>query len=340
MTPLLFRCEATAELGMGHVLRGLALAAEWRRRGGRVVFALARPEPAIAGRLRSAGAELEVLPVAPGTAADAQGTDNLARRLGGGWTVVDGPSFGEEWERAWPAESPLLRVDDNGLTRPFRAELVLNQNLGATEADYPECADARLLLGPDFALLRPEFCTVPAVSRSSRLLVTMGGSDPAGATERVLAALQLEEAAHVAADFIIGGSNPRRESLLVAINASGPRLRAVCAPEDLPVRFAQAACAVTAGGSTLYELALLGTPMLVLATAGNQCRTCERFAAAGVARYLGWHADLARAELAAGIAAFAADGAAQRRYSARAATLVDGRGASRVADALLAGGRR
>ena len=95
--------------------------------------------------------------------------------------------------------------------------------------------------------------------------------------------------------------------------------------------------AVTAGGTTLYELALLRTPMLLLCTADNQQRTCEKFTAAGAAQFAGWHATVAPAELARMLAAMLTDGPRLAAFAASAGRLVDGRGASRVIDAMNGG---
>ena len=126
--------------------------------------------------------------------------------------------------------------------------------------------------------------------------------------------------------------------MVAAVNAHGPRLHAIVAPENLPERFAAAAVAVTAGGTTVYELALLRTPMLLVCTAENQRRTCERFGAAGAAHYAGWHADLTPEAFARVLATVAADAELLGRLSARAAELVDGLGAVRVVEAMMGGG--
>ncbi|HQF39442.1 MAG TPA: UDP-2,4-diacetamido-2,4,6-trideoxy-beta-L-altropyranose hydrolase [Opitutaceae bacterium] len=340
MTPLLIRCEATPDLGTGHALRCLALAQEWMRRGERVVFAMANSAPAIIERLRVAGAGVEVLRTAAGSSADATETAALAHRLGAKWTVVDGPALGAEWDAAWAHGAKLLRIDDNGLARAFRADLVLNQNLGATASDYPQTpAGCRNLLGPRFALLRPEFLAVADCGggRGSRVVVTLGGSDPACATERVFAALLEPTAATLEADFIIGAGNPRQATLRAGIDAHSPRLQTVVAPADLPRRFAAAPLAVTAGGTTIYELALLHTPMLLLCTADNQRRTCTHFAAAGAAQFAGWHAEVAPTELARMLVSMLTDGPGLAALTASAGCLVDGRGASRVVDAMCGG---
>lgn len=338
MIPLVIRCEATPVLGTGHAMRCLALAQEWLHRDGSVLFAMTAPEPLLVARLRAAGVEVAVLASPAGGRADALETAVLARRRGAGWLVVDGPMFGAAWDAAFPGEVRLLRIDDNGLTRAFRAELLLNQNLGAAPSDYPaRSGSCRLLLGPGYVLLRPEFLAVAdsGAIRGSRIVVTLGGSDPACATERVLAALLLPETRTVEADFVIGAVNARRAALTAAIDGHSPRLQSVVAPADLPRRFASAPFAVTAGGTTLYELALLGTPMLVLCTAENQRRTCERFAEAGAAQSAGWHAEVTPAALAEWIVRLAGDAARRAEFAEHAGCLVDGHGAARVVEAML-----
>lgn len=340
MNTLLVRCEATPMLGTGHAMRCLALGQEWMRRGGRAVFAMSEPEPGMAARLERSGVGVVALRSVAGSSADASETSALAQAWGSRWVVLDGPMFGAAWDVGWAGEVRLLRIDDNGLMRPFRAELLLNQNLGAAVSDYPRKAGpGRLLLGPEYALLRPEFFGVARAARTGRIVVTLGGTDPACASERVLDALEQPSAQGVAADFIIGAANPRRVELAGLVAAHAPRLQAVVAPENLPERFARAAMAVTAGGSTLYELALLRTPMLVLCTAENQRRTCERLAAIGAAQYAGWHAEVTPATLAELITSLGRDAARREELVERAGCLGDGHGAARVVDAMLGGGR-
>jgi UDP-2,4-diacetamido-2,4,6-trideoxy-beta-L-altropyranose hydrolase len=339
MTPLLLRYEATPALGTGHAMRCLALAQEWVRRGGRAIFAMGGSDAALSARLESSGMSVSVSHSVPGSAEDAAETAALARALGVCWVVVDGPMFGAAWDSAWPVELRLLRIDDNGLGRPFRADILLNQNLGASAGEYPaKPGSCRQLLGPEYALLRPEFLRMGVMgngpARTGRIVVTLGGSDPACATERVLAALLQPSAQGVEAEFIIGAANPRRATLAAAIAVLEPRLQVVVAPADLAERFARAAFAVTAGGTTLYELALLRTPMLVLCTAENQRRTCERFAAAGAVLFAGWHADAGPEALAGMIVVLAGDAAGRAELAERAAGVVDGRGAARVVDAM------
>jgi spore coat polysaccharide biosynthesis predicted glycosyltransferase SpsG len=292
-------------------------------------------DPAISERIREAGASIQRVQATPGSAEDAQITSALASSIGAGWVIVDGPAFDDEWESALQRDFRLMRIDDNGIARPFRADILLNQNIGAEQSDYPKrSSDCELLLGTGYTLLRSEFSNLDPITRGDRIVVTMGGTDPARATERVIDALLQPPASGLAADILVGAANPRRNDLEIAVESARPRLQVFVGAKNIRAIFSGAAFAVTAGGTTVYELARLGTPMILMSIADNQRRTCANLAAIGAAEYLGWHDELSVENLAGRLAGFASAHDIRGRLAARAAKLVDGHGVQRVLAAL------
>jgi spore coat polysaccharide biosynthesis predicted glycosyltransferase SpsG len=108
---------------------------------------------------------------------------------------------------------------------------------------------------------------------------------------------------------------------------------------NMPEVLRGAKLAVTAGGTTLYELASLGVPMVMLAIAENQRPTCERFAVADAAGYAGWYGELTPARLVEEIMVYWTEPELLRTLATRARSLVDGRGAARVVAAMTGGAR-
>lgn len=189
---LLIRADASVASGSGHVMRCLALAQGWRQAGGDVVFALAEATAAIEQRLAEENCRIARVSGAPGGRDDLEDTKALIAAESPPWTVLDGYRFDAHYQSELRSLSPLLVVDDNGLVEHYSADVVANQNVHAIEAMYTRRAQhTRLLLGPQYAMLRNEFAPYREWTREipttgTRVLVTMGGSDPSDFTPRIL----------------------------------------------------------------------------------------------------------------------------------------------------------
>ena len=338
MTPaLVVRADAGVALGLGHVMRCLALAqALADAGGGGALFVMAGAPAAFVAR---AGTVTE-LGERPGTAADAAQTASLARGAGATWVVVDGYHFDGGYQRALvDAGMQVLAFDDHGHAGRYAAQIVLNQNLGAGEEPYADREPyTRLLLGSRYVLLQREFRAFepdgrPVPARARRVLVTLGGSDPDNVSARVLAALA-EVPGPLEVQVLIGGANPHRDALERAAAAVGHPVTLVVDVRDVPARMAWADLAVAAPGGSAWELARVGTPQISIVLADNQRPAGAALAAAGLAEVLGWHAHVGEDAIAAAVAELAQDAPRRAELATRGRELIDGRGAERVLAAM------
>ncbi|TAJ15991.1 MAG: UDP-2,4-diacetamido-2,4,6-trideoxy-beta-L-altropyranose hydrolase [Planctomycetota bacterium] len=256
---LLLRADASSAIGTGHVMRCLALAQAWTERGGVASFASADCASALAARLSTEGFELQPIDARAGSAEDARATIRLARRRGARWVALDGYHFGAPYQAHLRAAGlRVLLFDDEARAGAYEADLLLNQNLHAAERDYGwRSGSARLLLGSQYALLRREFRRgaqpredVP--ERAHRLLVTLGGADPSNATERVLRALTRLRIPDLEVLCLAGAANPHYDAL--ARRAAPPHVRVERATSDMPACMAWADMAISAAGTTSWEL--------------------------------------------------------------------------------------
>jgi UDP-2,4-diacetamido-2,4,6-trideoxy-beta-L-altropyranose hydrolase len=315
------RVDASTAIGWGHAMRCLALAQALAERP---TFVMSAPPPAFVAR-----AEPD---------ADVVAGDDVAQVLaiGADWVVVDGYHLGSDYQRALQeGGARVLVVDDHAHLDRYHADVLLNQNLGAP--DYRERAPgARLLIGPRYALLRREFRDVPARDTpdvARRVLATLGGSDPDGVTAQVVRALaRVDRPLEV--QVIAGAGNPHLTELERAAAACPHPVDLVVDARDMPRRMAWAELAVTAAGSTSWELARVGTPQIAIVLADNQRPIARGLADAGLAVSLGWHADVTDERIADAVAALVADAGRRDELSRRGRELVDGRGALRVLAAM------
>jgi UDP-2,4-diacetamido-2,4,6-trideoxy-beta-L-altropyranose hydrolase len=335
--PLLIRADAGTQIGIGHVMRCLALAQAWQDTGGRVVFLMATESPPLEARLRSEGMEVVHLPVQPGSTDDAIQTANHARQVGANWVVVDGYHFGAGYQRVIKDHGlHLLFIDDIGHAEHYYADRVLNQNIHAHEGLYKSKEPyTRLLLGTRYVLLRREFLKwrgwkreIPEVAR--KVLVTMGGSDPDNVTLKVIQALQQVDMDGLEAIVVVGGSNPNHEELQAAVQDSRFPIRLESNVTDMPELMAWADVAVSAGGSTCWEIAFMGLPSLVLVLSENQQGIATGLDEAGVVLNVGWYTKASIAQVTKTLVVLLEDRGLRRRMGLQGRELVDGLGSERA----------
>lgn len=360
-----FRADASLEIGTGHVMRCLTLAGELRERGVRVGF-LCREHPGHLGaaitergfELRSLPAPTEWRPDAGDLAhaswlgvpwqQDAEETAAALREAGtargteADWLVVDHYALDARWERKLrPLARKLLAIDDLA-DRPHECDLLLDQNLyGDQETRYdglvPE--GCRRLLGPRYALLRPEFRAArahlrPRDGRVRRIHIFFGGSDPSNQTAKALDAVRLLGRPEIAVDVMVGMVNPHRAQL-ERMAAGVPNARVHVGVRDWAHFLAEAELAIGAGGTSTWERCCLGLPTLVWPVAANQLALVEAAAGAGAILCPAADAVATPAALAAQLAALLGNPILLRTVAARARALCDGAGAPRVVRALL-----
>ncbi len=342
------RADASACIGHGHVMRGLALAAALRARGA-VVHVLQRRDVGDArAAVERAGCIAHAWPAdAAGdafdfAAADAAATHEVLRRIGRpDWLVLDHYRLGADWVHALRRDVGRVLVVDDLADRAHDGDLLLDSNWHDDPAaryrgHWPTGRPA--LFGPAYALLRPEF----AASRAAlgprdggvrRVVVAFGGSDPAGATGACVEALHAARP-DLRLDVIVGAGASQAAALQQRW-AGHPQVQVTVGASDVATRFAAADLFVGAGGSMTWERACLGLPGVTLPIAENQQPLCRRLDEAGLGIDLGpWHVG-APAALPDALARLTADPARCRAMSRGLAELCDGQGAGRVAANLL-----
>lgn len=341
---LLVRVDAGTDAGTGHAMRCFALAQGWKDAHGDAAFAHAEMMPAIEKRFRAEGFESLSLPVRAGSAADAEATAALAHDRGAAWVVLDGYRFDAQFQAKLATRGVrLLAIDDYGQAGEYSADLVLDQNEGANASLYAKKGDrTRLLLGPRYLLLqralrarRAEDSAAPAMAK--RVLVTFGGVDARDLTSRVLRALRNAGLPDLEVRVVVGPGNPHLANLEAAARTLTFRVRIEKDPPDLAALMADSDLAIAAAGTTSWELAHLGIPTILVATADNQRRVAESLASADVCLNLGWHEDATEERIAEAVRRLGQDAALRREMSRRGRALVDGDGVSRVLTELKAG---
>jgi UDP-2,4-diacetamido-2,4,6-trideoxy-beta-L-altropyranose hydrolase len=326
----IFRTDASVAEGLGHFMRCRALAEEWIAWGGRATFATTRTPQDLQGHLQDEGFGVRAF----------NGTDELVwlasvlQEERPAVLVLDGYQFDMHYQQAVRPWVKCLVCLDDVPEGPFACDVLLNQNLGVIAEEYKSLVPdgTTVLLGPQYALLRSEFRkhagSYRVAAKPRRVLVTLGGSDEADHTARVLG--ELASLAVIEMDVVLGPMY-RHGNPIGRIRGLDPGRIHVHRGVDCLLDLAPLAdLAVTAGGSTVWELACLGIPMVVLGTAANQEAVLRGVQREQAALVLGPMQSLSPGEIAEAVRSLLAAPSRLRDISRAASRLVDGRGSERV----------
>lgn len=360
-----FRVDASLVIGTGHVTRCLALAAHLAERGVACHFICRRLPGDMIDEVRRRGfavvdlpatdapiaraASGEVLRAEFDWAADAALTCEAIGRIGGcDWLVVDHYALDARWEALCADRVEQLMVIDDLADRPHSCDLLLDQNLPGDSARYDGLvpADATILAGPRFALLRPDFAVARnGLDRAGRasvetVFIFLGGIDLADFTSRALAAIDaVRDGRSFGVDVVVGRSNPHASAVAAWCDARD-WVRFHHGSDQMAALMGTADVAIGAGGTTSWERCCLGLPSIVVSVAPNQRPGSAALGVEGAALYLGDADELDPAALQSALGLLIENEWARAHMAGAAARLVDGLGMRRVAGHLLASGIR
>ncbi len=257
--------------------------------------------------------------------------------MGASAVIVDGYHFDEQWRIALRgAGLPVLAFSDPPYAIPPHADIVVD----AAGTPAPQSDAVERLFGPDFVLLRRELIDaawqkpLPMAQRPS-ILVTFGGSDPAGLTLPVTRALIERLGPAVPFDVVVGGGVVNGIDVTTAAQALGSQVTTHIDPPVLGQLMRSAGLAVSAGGNTVGELAAIGVPAIIAVIVRNQEEGAAAAVAGGWAEAIDARVSGAIDRLAEATAVLWADPAERAQRVILARRGVDAGGSARVAAALL-----
>lgn len=309
------RVDASLRIGSGHVLRCLTLATTMRSAGATVVFVCREHRENLFNQIRMHGFSVLSLPLIESDdpldgrgsepeqisllmedyEADANQTIDAIERWGEiDWVVVDHYALDVRWEKKMRKVAAHLMVIDDLANRMHDCDLLLDQSyILEMETRYEGRIPAHCmkLIGPSFALLRPEFIRARKVLGGRRnvvrrVLVFFGGMDLTNETEKAIYALKKTRQSGVKVDVVVGVENPHRDEIS-ALCAAFPSFYYHCQVGNMAELMSSADLSIGAGGGTMWERCSVGLPSIVISVAENQRKNCEAVAQAGGILYLG-----------------------------------------------------
>lgn len=355
---ILFRADASLQIGSGHVSRCLTLAQGLKARGAQVTFASRAHKGNLISSIQEAGFEVWTLPEPSGLAVkpdllhsawlgatQKEDVRQVIQNINDpfDWIIVDHYALDSTWEDLIKPHCLRLMVIDDLADRNHSCELLLDQNAylnAQTRYDGKLSRNCRTLLGPQYALLREEFVASraqasPRTGKVKRVLVSYGGVDASNETAKavkVLAALPVDffEQAHV----VVGTNNPHKDEVRKLIGEN-PRFTFHENTSRLAELMAQADLALGAGGTMTWERCSIGLPALITILSENQRQMSQDGEKLGFQKTVGWYKEIDEASLERAIRGTIQDSGSVQKMSRIGWQTVDAKGTERVMEQLL-----
>ena len=364
---IVFRTDASIQIGTGHVMRCLTLAEALKARGVKCSF-VCRPHVGhLLELIGQHGHEVIALPTLQNASEhnnkstshlDWLGIDwmtdaievkqALHFKMGNkpvDWLILDHYALSSGWEQEMSTFAARTMVIDDLADRSHRCDILLDQNLGRTAQDYNGLlsSDTLNLIGPQYAMLRPEFAENRQQSLQRRadsphlkhLLISMGGVDTTNATGKVLEALKR---CALPSDFritvVMGKHSPWLEQVVATTKSMPKPTEVMVGISNMAKIMADSDLSIGAAGGMAWERCCIGLPSIVMVLAKNQfpgAMALQNVGAAIVIQTINQLIDLLNQwQLQRSTSAILL------KLSQEAAAVTDGNGCARVAEHLLA----
>lgn len=332
----IIRADGNARIGAGHLMRCMTIADELKKSEGQedpVLFLCGEEQSAAMAAER--GFQAEVLPKDEPSA----WAEILARRGGRGKHValVDSYRVTDAYLEGLKRFGRVALLDDMG-RRPFPVDCVINYNAPADREAYERMyagSGSRIVTGSRYVPLRPQFLHRGFQVRPEvkRVLITTGGGDIDNIARRILDKLYDAEREY---DLIIGRFNPHFEEMKALAESRG-NVVVLHDVAEMARLMEDCDVAVTAGGTTVYELAAVGVPFICFSYAENQEALTEYLGSRGIAGMAGaYHREQSGTleEIGRLFGELTRDRGKRERFCKAGRAMTDGGGAGRIADVL------
>lgn len=286
--------DANSEIGTGHVVRCLTLAKGIQNlldASGtlhRITFVNSQKSTLLQERYGPCNLNHEVV----------QHIDSDVGHVDADLWIVDHYQLDETFEQKLSLTGAKVMVIDDLANRPHYCDLLLDVNFFDKGNRYemlvpPKC---KMLLGPEYALLRQEFYEQPTqdfMKRNPvRVLVCFGGSDPSNMTSLTLDAIASIKEVQLQVDIVIGSGHQAKRDVIAKVSQinlitkHNIRLHIDC--DRIAELMKKASLMVGAGGSMHWERCISMLPALVICVAENQVETTRCLSKENVCKYLGF----------------------------------------------------
>jgi len=340
---VVFRTDSSHNIGTGHVMRCLSLADEIRRNGTNISFICREGLGNLISYIENRGYEVHQLPGEIDIEKDRKLTNKILSKYETkpDGLIIDHYDIDISYESSLRDRVKKIMVIDDLANREHDCDLLLDQNYSKNEDRYNGLVlgNCIQLLGPEYAILRPQFQKARGNLRKrdggvNRILVFMGGSDPKNVTSKVLRAIHMLERPDIVIDVVIGNLSPYHDEIKI-LTSKIPNTNCHHNVDNMAELMLSADLCIGAGGTTTWERCCVGLPTMTIILSENQKNISESLDKEGALINLGWYHNVTENNIKEGIEGLINNPQKVASMSDKSRRLVDGKGVNRVCDTMI-----
>jgi UDP-2,4-diacetamido-2,4,6-trideoxy-beta-L-altropyranose hydrolase len=275
---ILFRVDANKQIGVGHLMRCLALAQALAQQNIKSAFAVTAETAEIARKRLDWVGDLYLIKSGLPVQQEVSQISEFVSSLDCSAIILDGYHF-DQFYRQSLRNLPCKHIcfDDNNNYSQLYTDLVINGASNAQQLNYQQTAeDAVLCIGEDYRILRQEFVNNQDIPWQQRqyLTVIMGGSDPLNMTLPLLHAL-IKKRFTGPLKVITGAAYVYSEKIFELIQNCQLPIEYEQDCQHVAEVFRRSKLCVSAAGGSQFEIMVCASPAVLLVVADNQLLATE-----------------------------------------------------------------
>jgi UDP-2,4-diacetamido-2,4,6-trideoxy-beta-L-altropyranose hydrolase len=331
-----FRVDASPQIGIGHLMRCLALSEELIRRGHTCSIFTKTDNNDLLKRIKTFHVDVQNIDANVSLKKDLQTLLKFSRDYEIDWIVTDHYSIDTTYINEIKKQGfHVLSIDDTSQMH-YPSDIVINQNIDAERLKFSIESYTMLLRGPTYSMLRDELLVREKKKHHDSvktILITLGGSDPDNYLLEVLQSLDTLTT-KVDIQAVIGPFNQFLSQLKSYEKQSSANITLITSPEKMVDFYLESDLAVSAGGSSCYELAYFGIPNFIITIADNQLGIAQEFDRQHLSVYLGMKHQVKPEVIKDKIKVLIENHSLRKQMSQQERNLIDGNGKKRVVDCM------
>ena len=348
---VVFRVDASNQIGSGHVIRCLNLARSFRDSGSIVNFITRSHAGNLDNLIKSRNFKVHSIPVIYKTeprnlngyekwlgvsqSNDAKDTIKKFYNIKPDLLVIDHYSLDIEWESILRPQVQSILVIDDLANRKHDCDWLLDQNFIANDKRYDSIVPSKTIkiLGPKYAIVSEDFLSYRKNTDQhqdiKRVFIFFGGADPFNLTMLALKSLQHHKLKELELVVVIGASNIHIDEVESFV-AKLDKAILYNQVENIAELMAGSDLAIGAGGSSTWERFVIGLPCIVITFGQDQETTIKELHKDNLTTWIGSVDQVNKDSLSKAIISVIKNPIKLHKKTLKAQKLVDGLGDKRI----------